>query len=402
MLTSVSEKDWVDNMIADTGTAAGPAEPPGLTAPPFAWTAEHEEFRGILRKLTDARAPLACAPGPRSQDQRERELWRTWTEEIGLPGLVVPEEYGGAGFSRLELAIAAEELGRSVVGGPLFASAVLATEALLAVGGEQAAEVLPRLAAGSTVATLAVAEASGRWRPEDVTAAVSDPGGGPPRLAGTKTAVLSAAEADLILVAAREDAGVSLFLAEPGDGVEITPLDVLDSSRPMARVVLRDAAARRLGPAGQGWAAVERALQAGTVFLAAEQTGGSRALLDAAVEHGKTRIQFGQPIGRFQGVKHKLADMAVRTEMAAAAAAWAAWQPPGSDTARLGTAVAGSYCSEAYLETALDAIQVHGGMAITWEHHAHRYLRRARADAAVLLPPREHRRQLEAIIGTGI
>ena len=391
----MSEKDWVGNMIADTGTAAG-------TTPPFGWTAEHGEFRAILRKLTESRASLACAPAPGSADVRERELWRTWTEEIGLPGLIVPEEYGGAGFSRLELAIAAEELGRAVVGGPLFASAVLATEALLAAGGEQAAEVLPGLAAGTTVATLAVTEASGRWRPQDIALAVSDPGSGLPRLTGTKEAVLSAAEADLILVAAREDDGVSLFLTEPGDAVQVIPLEVLDQSRPMARVVLRDAPARRIGPPGQGWAVVERALQAGTVFLAAEQTGGSRALLDAAVEHAKTRIQFGQPIGRFQGVKHKLADMAVRTDMAAAAAAWAAWQPPGTEAARLGTAVAGAYCSGAYLETALDAIQVHGGMAITWEHHAHRYLRRARADAAVLLPPREHRRQLEAIIGTGI
>ena len=382
-------------MIADTGTAAG-------AAPPFGWTAEHDEFRGILRKLTESRTPLACAPGPGSQDPRERELWRTWTEEIGLPGLIVPEEHGGAGFSRLELAIAAEELGRAVVGGPLFASAVLATEALLAAGGEPAAEVLPDLAAGSAVATLAVTETSGRWRPQDIATAVSDPGGGPPRLTGTKEAVLSAAEADLILVAAREDDGVSLFLTEPGDGVQVAPLEVLDQSRPMARVVLRDAPARRIGPPGQGWPAVQRALQAGTVFLAAEQTGGSRALLDAAVEHAKTRIQFGQPIGRFQGVKHKLADMAVRTDMAAAAAAWAAWQQPGSEAARLGTAVAGAYCSDAYLQTALDAIQVHGGMAITWEHHAHRYLRRARADAAVLLPPREHRRQLEAVIGTGV
>ena len=391
-------------MIADTDAAAGPAQP---AVAPFAWTAEHEEFRSILRKLTESRAPLGCAPSPRSGDQRERELWRTWTEEIGLPGLVIGEEHGGAGFSRLELAIAAEELGRAVVGGPLFASAVLATEALLAVAGQEAgadvaAEVLPGLAAGRTVATLAVAEASGHWRADDIATAVSDPGGGPPRLTGIKAAVLSAAEADLILVAAREGDGVSLFLAEPGDGVQVTPLEVLDFSRPMAQVELRDAPVRRLGPPGGGWPAVERALQAGTVFLAAEQTGGSRALLDAAVEHGQTRIQFGQPIGRFQGVKHRLADMAVRTEMAAAAAAWAAWQPPGTDAARLGAAVAGAYCSEAYLETALDAIQVHGGMAITWEHHAHRYLRRARADAAVLLAPREHRRQLEALIATGI
>jgi alkylation response protein AidB-like acyl-CoA dehydrogenase len=368
-------------------------------AAPLHWTAEHEEFRGVVRKLTETRAPLACAPSPGSQDPRERELWRTWTTELGLPGLVIPEEHGGSGFSRLELAIAAEELGRAVAGGPLLASAVLATEALLAAGGDVATELLPMVAAGTAVATLAVVEGGRHWRPEDV--ATTAEGVGELRLTGTKDAVLSAADATVLVVAAREETGISLFLAEPGDGVEITPLEVLDGSRPMARVTLRDAPARRIGEPGQGWAAVERALEAGTVFLAAEQVGGSRALLDAAVEHAKTRVQFGQPIGRFQGVKHRLADMAARTELASAAAAWAAWQPPGSDAAALGAAVAGAYCSEAYLETALDAIQVHGGMAITWEHHAHRFLRRARADAAVLRAPREHRRQLEAVIGTG-
>jgi alkylation response protein AidB-like acyl-CoA dehydrogenase len=369
-------------------------------AAPFHWTAEHEEFRGVVRKLTETRAPLACAPSPQSQDPRERELWRTWTEELGLPGLVIPEEHGGSGFSRLELAIAAEELGRAVVGGPLLASAVLATEALLAAGGDVAAEVLPALAEGTKVAALAVTEGSRRWHEQDVATTAS--GDGNLRLTGTKEAVLSAAEAGLLVVAAREDAGISLFVAEPGDGVVVTPLEVLDGSRPAARVTLRDAPARRVGAAGQGWAAVERALQAGTTFLAAEQVGGSRSLLGAAVEYAKTRVQFGQPIGKFQGVKHRLADMGARTELASAAAAWAAWQPPGSAAAGLGAAVAGAYCSEAYLETALDAIQVHGGMAITWEHHAHRYLRRARADAAVLRVPREHRRQLESIIGTGI
>jgi alkylation response protein AidB-like acyl-CoA dehydrogenase len=389
MLTSVSGKDWVGSMNADPADAA-----------PFHWTAEHEEFRGVVRKLTESRAPLACAPAPDSQEQKERELWRTWTDELGLPGLVIPEEHGGSGFARLELAIAAEELGRAVVGGPLLASAVLATEALRAAGGDVAAEALAALAAGTTVATLAVTEGSRRWHEQDVATTAS--GGENPRLTGTKEAVLSAAGAGLLVVAAREDAGLSLFAAEPGDGVEVTPLEVLDGSRPMARVTLRDAPARRVGGPGQGWAAVESALEAGTVFLAAEQVGGSRALLDAAVEYAKTRVQFGQPIGKFQAVKHRLADMAARTELASAAAAWAAWQPPGSDAAGLGAAVAGSYCSEAYLETALDAIQVHGGMAITWEHHAHRFLRRARADAAVLRPPREHRRQLESIIGTGI
>ncbi|MCT2583524.1 acyl-CoA dehydrogenase family protein [Actinophytocola gossypii] len=369
-----------------------------MSADPFRWTPEHEEFRAVLRKLTESRTPLACAPAPASADQRERELWRAWADELGLPGLVVPESHGGAGFSRLELAIAAEELGRAVAGGPLFASAVLATEALLATGPDAAAaEILPALAGGTSVAALAVVEESHRWAAADVRTRVGDG-----RLTGVKHAVLGAADADVLVVAAREDAGVSLFLVEPGTGVEIVPLAVLDPSRPAARVDLTGAPARRIGVAGEGWPAVERALEAGAVFLAAEQVGGSRALLDAAVEHANTRVQFGRPVGQFQGVKHRLADMAVRTELAAAAATWAAWQEPGTDTARLGAAVARAHCADAYLETALDAIGVHGGMAITWEHHAHRYLRRARADLAVLPGPAEQRRLLETMIGTGV
>src|SRR5689334_13344344 len=175
-------------------------------AAPFHWTAEHEEFRGVVRKLTETRAPLACAPAPGSTDPVERELWRTWTTELGLPGLVVPEEHGGARFSRLELAIAAEELGRAVAGGPLLASAVLATEALLAAGGDVATELLPMVAAGTAVATLAVVEGGRRWRPEDV--ATTAEGAGGPRLTGTKDAVLSAADATVLVVAAREETGI--------------------------------------------------------------------------------------------------------------------------------------------------------------------------------------------------
>src|SRR5579859_3097984 len=134
----------------------------------FHWTAEHEEFRGVVRKLTESRAPLACAPAPDAQDPKERELWRTWTDELGLPGMVIPEQHGGSGFSRLELAIAATELGRAVAGGPLLASAVLATEALLVMGDDTAAEVLPALATGTTIATLAVTEGTRRWREQDV------------------------------------------------------------------------------------------------------------------------------------------------------------------------------------------------------------------------------------------
>ena len=355
---------------------------------PFHWTPEHDQFREVLRELTGSRAVLADAPGPRADGERERALWRAWAEDVGLPGLVVPEEHGGAGFSRLEMAIAAEELGRAVLGGPLFASAVLATEALLAT--ESGADVLPALAAGTTVAALAVTETPGDWRTVDTAVGPGD------RLTGVKQAVLGAADADVFVVLAREEDTLSAFLVERGDGVEVEPLRVLDPTRSVGTVRLTGAPGRRLGA---GRAAIERACEAGAVFLAAEQVGGSRALLDAAVEHARTRVQFGRPVGAFQAVKHTLADMAVRTELGAAAASWAAWQEPGTEAARAGAAVARAHCSDAYLATALDAIQVHGGMAITWEHHAHRYLRRARADLAVLPGPAEQRRALETVIG---
>ncbi|MGH3763428.1 acyl-CoA dehydrogenase family protein [Actinophytocola sp.] len=360
---------------------------------------EHEEFRGVLRKLTESRVPLGCAPAPAAADAGDRELWQTLAGELGLAGLVVPERHGGGGFGRPELAIAAEELGRAVAGGPLFASAVLATEALLATGPDAtAAEVLPGLAAGERVAALAVVERSRRWQPDGIETTVGERA----RLRGVKEAVLGAAEADVLVVAARGPDGLSLFLVEPGQGVAVEAREVLDPSRSIARVVLTDAPARPVGRAGEGWPAVERALEAGAVFLAAEQVGGSQALLDAATEHAGTRVQFGRPVGQFQGVKHRLADMAVRTELGRAAATWAAWQEPGSGPARLGAAVARAHCAQAYLQTALDAIQVHGGMAITWEHHAHRFLRRARADLDVLPGPAEQRRLLESMIGTGV
>ena len=371
----------------------------------FGWSQEHAEFRAVIRKMISDRAPLGCAPSPAATSPQERDLWRAWADELSLQGLAVPEARGGSGFSRLELSIAAEEMGRGLVGGPFFASAVLATEALIAAGPEDeaAAEVLPALAAGTRTGALAVVESTRRWRAADIQASASAHGGSI-SLTGVKELVPGGAEADVLVVAGREaDGALSLFLVEPGAaGVDRVPCRVLDPSRPMARVAFRDAAARRAGPPGRGWAAVEAAIEAGSVFLAAEQAGGSLACLDSAVEHARTRVQFGRPIGLFQGVKHRLADMAVRTEIARSAATWAAWQQPGTDAAALATAVARAHCSESYLQTALDTIQVHGGMAITWEHHAHWFLRRARADLDVLPGPRAQRRRLEAVIGKGI
>lgn len=369
---------------------------------PFHWSEEHEQFREVVQRMVRRHASVGCAPSPTADDAGERDLWRVWTEELGLQSLIIPEHCGGSGFSRLELSIAAEEMGRTLIGGPFFASAVLSAEALMAVADDPlAADWLGRLASGATAA-LAVVEESHHWQSDGVRMAARDAGRGC-RLTGVKTMVAGGSEAQALFVVARDETGLSLFHVDPAAaGVERSACRVLDPSRSIARVRLHDAPATRVGEPGQGWIAVTRALEGGAVFLAAEQVGGSLACLDLSVEHARTRVQFGRPIGTFQAVKHRLADAAVRTHLAASAATWAAWQEPGSRKAALGAAVARAQCSQAYLDTALDTIQVHGGMGITWEHDAHRFLRRARADASVLPGPRQQQQQLEAMVGVEV
>jgi alkylation response protein AidB-like acyl-CoA dehydrogenase len=363
----------------------------------FTWTPEQQDLRASTRRLLQQRAPLAKARELAEAGARhDPELWRAMAQQIGLQGLVLPEEHGGSGGSRVEQAVVLEEMGRVLLGGP-FLPTVLAAEALVASGDEAAqAEHLPAIAEGERTATLAVVEADGRWHAEGTTARGS---GDDVRLTGTKELVLDGADADLVLVAARGERGVSLYAVLPGaDGLEAERLDPLDLTRPLARLRLRDTPARLVGADGAAAAVLEQVQRTAAVLLAAEQVGAMSTLVELTAEHARTRRAFGRPIGAFQGVKHRLADMAVRLEMSRSAAYWAAWQPPGSPDAALGAAVAGSYCSESFLQTAKDTIQLHGGTGFTWEHDAHLFLRRARADATLAGSPAEHRAALVPLV----
>jgi alkylation response protein AidB-like acyl-CoA dehydrogenase len=366
----------------------------------FTWTPEQQDLRASTRRLMQSRAPLARARELAEAGTRhDPQLWTAMAEQAGLQGLTVPEEHGGSGVSWVELAIVLEEMGRVLLGGPFVSTVVLATEALLASGDPQAqAEHLPALAAGERTATLAVAEADGRWHADGIRTAATG-SGHDVRLTGTKELVLDGADADLLLVVGRGDRGLSVYAVSPdAEGVTAEPLDVLDLTRPMARLHLRDAPARLVGEEGGGWAVVEHVRRAAAILLAAEQVGAMSALVETTAEHARTRRAFGRPIGSFQGVKHRLADMAVRLEMSRSAAYWAAWQEPGSADSALGAEVAASYCSESFLQTAKDAIQLHGGTGFTWEHDAHLFLRRARADIGLIGAPAEHRAALAALV----
>ncbi|MBE1535892.1 acyl-CoA dehydrogenase family protein [Actinomadura algeriensis] len=364
---------------------------------PFAWSAEHREFRAVLRKGFAADDPVARARDLLDDPGRPDGTWAAMCERLDLAGLALPEEHGGAGFGRVETAIVGEEMGRVLLGGPYLPTVVLAAEAIVRSGDAAAmSEHLPAIAAGERRAALAVAEDEAAWDLDRLRVAAADGPAGSV-LTGRKRMVLGGADADVLVVAAREDGGTAgLFLVDAAaPGVAVRPERALDATRPSASLDLRETPARRLGARGDAARVLRLVREHAAIFLAAGQAAGARACVDLTAGYARTRVQFGRPIGAFQGVKHRLADMLARAEQAHSAAVWAAWQEPGTADADLGASVARAYCSDAFLQNALDTVQLHGGIGITWEHDAHLYLRRAQADAALLGRTGAERRRLE-------
>uniref|UniRef100_UPI003753712A acyl-CoA dehydrogenase family protein n=1 Tax=Actinomadura sp. SCN-SB TaxID=3373092 RepID=UPI003753712A len=315
----------------------------------IAFTPEQEELRAVMRAFLDEHADrrgLIDAPGA-----HDTESWRRMAAEIGVQGLAVPEEYGGSGCGPAELCVVFEELGRALAGGPLLATAGLALPALLACGDERLkAEYLPGIAAGSTLATLALAERDGAWetRAARVTA---KPDGDGHVIDGAKYFVLDGAIADLILVTAATDAGTALF-AVSGDAPGLTRRahDAVDPTRGMARLDFASVPARLVS---SDPSVTETAMDHARIALAAEQAGGAQWCLDTSVEYARTRHQFDRPIGSFQAIKHRCADMMVAVE-AARSAAYMAALTPHADPEDLAVAATSAQicCSHAYTEAA--------------------------------------------------
>ena len=369
---------------------------------PPTFAEEHDELRATLRRfLTDKSPNEAVRRSMESDEGHDAVLWRQMAEQLGLHGLAMPEEYGGFGGGPVELGIVLEELGRVLVPTPYLATVALVGQAL-AVSGDEAAKArwVPAIANGSLTGALALAEASGSSRIEDVAASASRGDGGW-TVSGTKMFVVDGHSADLLLVVARADTGPGLFAVD-GDaaGVSRTRLETLDPTRRLARIDLNGAAALRVGPEGDATAYLRTVTDLAVVALAAEQVGGAQACLDAAVEYAKVRVQFGRPIGSFQAIKHKCADMLLRIEAARSAAYHAmSVAAEGAGELPVSAALAAAYCSDAFTYAAKENIQIHGGIGYTWEHDAHLYLKRAKSSELLFGSPAGHRARLADLVG---
>jgi len=341
-----------------------------------------------------ARARLDPGAGP-GYDER---AWQLLGSEMGLAGLGIPEDLGGAGGGLAELTVVAGELGRSLLPVPFLSSTVLAGQVLARCGGA-ARDVLGALVSGGETAAFAGADADGCWRPGRLPVRAQDEGGGW-RLHGAAEFVLDGASADHLVVAAATPDGCEVFLAA-GDGPGVTrrALETLDPTRGQAAVSFDGAAGTPLTAAGGGARAVSAALDVALVVVAAEQVGGAAACLDMAVEYAKIRHQFSRPIGSFQAIKHKLADLLLLVEMGRSAIDRALLAE--QDPARLAeaAAVAKIWCSDAFTTVTTENVHIHGGIGFTWEDDAHLYFRRARADAALLGDATVHRERLAALLG---
>ena len=368
----------------------------------FAFSEEQEELRKTVRSFLDSKSPeTEVRRLMDTDDGYDPAVWSQMGEQMGLQGLAIPEEFGGSGYSFVELGVVLEEMGRALLCAPYFSTVVLAANTLLQSGDDAAKkDFLPGIAAGETIATLAYTEPSGKWDESGVTMEATQDGEGW-TLNGTKMFVLDGHTADLIIVAARTAGGVSLFtVVGDADGLTRTALSTMDQTRKQAKLEFAGTPARLLGTEGQGWAVLSTVLDLAAVALAAEEVGGGQKVLDMAVEYAKVRVQFGRPIGSFQAIKHKCADMLLEVESAKSAAYYGMWcAAEMNDELPSVASLAKAYCSEAYFHAAAENIQIHGGIGFTWEHPAHLYFKRAKSSELLFGDPTYHRELLAQRIG---
>ena len=355
----------------------------------FGFSEEQEMLRKSARDFLAKESPMTYVRQMMEDDRGFRdEQWRKMAE-LGWTGLILPEEHGGAGGDFVDMVVVLEEMGRVVLPGPFFSTAILGGVALKEGGTtEQKQELLPRLAGGDLRVTLAQLEPNARWDAEGIELAAKK-AGAEYRLSGTKLFVPDAHTADLLVVAGRAPGskgaeGVTLFLVDAkAKGVATTLLKTMDQTRKLCEVVLTDVAvpaARVLGTPGEGWKLLDRIVDRGKVGLCAEMCGGAEKVLEMSVEYAKVREQFGRPIGSFQAIQHKCANMLVEVESSKSATYYAAWAVANDvDEAPLAAAMAKAYCSDAYRHTAGEGIQIHGGIGFTWEHDMHIYFKRAKS-----------------------
>jgi alkylation response protein AidB-like acyl-CoA dehydrogenase len=367
----------------------------------FIFTEEHDALRQTVRaflaKRSDEKAVRAAMVTERGYDP---DVWKQLAEELGLVGLIVPEEHGGAGFGPVELLIVMEEMGRALLCAPYLGTSVVAAQALLTCADAVTQkELLPKIASGAAIVSVAFAEPNGRWDLGGVSLRAKGTGANA-TLDGEKTLVLDGLAADVLLVVAKSDAGLELLRVNANaSGLSRSAIPPLDLTRKLARVRFANTPATRIS-SGDQTQNLERVLAFTCAALAAEQVGGAQKCLELATEYAKSRLQFGRPLGSYQAIKHKCAEMLVSVEMAKSAATNALFIAAANESDFVeAAALAKAYCSDAYFHAAADNIQIHGGMGFTWEAAPHLYFKRAKASELLFGDAAHHREELAKHVG---
>jgi alkylation response protein AidB-like acyl-CoA dehydrogenase len=366
----------------------------------FRFTDEQSQLRDAVRKFSAEHfSEEKVRQLMESDPPYDPKVWARLGGELGVLGLSVPEADGGVGGTLVDQAVAIEELGARLACGPLFGTVYLAIPALVAApSGTARDDLLGALIEGQRTAAVAVNDRAGVFDPASVSVDADED-----RLTGTVAQVVDGGIADVLLVAANVAGGVALFAVDTtAEEVQRTALATLDLTRSEANVTFAGAPARLIAGPDDAPRALDHALQIGAALLAIEQVGAAQHLLDLSVDYAKSRLQFGRPIGSFQAVKHRLADLLVDVEHARSTAYHAVWAlADGSDDPSLATGIAQAVCSAALSHVATDTIQVHGGIGFTWEHQAHLYYKRAVTNAVLLGSAEQHRDRVAAMVLDG-
>ena len=365
----------------------------------FSFTEEQEEFRSVLRRFLSDRSPmkevrrLMATP-----DGWERDQWAKINSELGLTAVAIPESYGGHGFGLSEQCIMMEEMGRSLLCAPYFGSAVLAANAILYSGTEEQKKMLlPGIASGDTIATLAFTEENGLWDNNGIETEFQLDGS-EYSLSGTKSFVLDGSTADLIIVLARKkgtecDNGLSFFIVDGKvEGITKEPLKTTDETRKLTKIKFDNVPAKLLGIEGEAAEPMKKTFTKSVICLANEMVGGAERVREDALEYVKMRMQFGRSIASFQVIKHKATDMLADVELAKSAAyfAAAAFDDEDKETEEAAS-IAKAAASEAYMQTAIQSIQMHGGIGFTWDNDTHLWFKRAKSSEVFLGTSNYHR-----------
>jgi alkylation response protein AidB-like acyl-CoA dehydrogenase len=370
------------------------------------FTADQDELRGSIRAVLARESPVGVARRVVEHGERPTALWETMAQ-LGWPALTVPERYGGIGLGMVEAGILAEELGRVIAPGPLLPTVTQFVPAVRETGDDAARQrFLAAVAAGEISGALAIAEPGASFDPAAVTATVTL-SGSHAVVDGAKRFVMEGDAVDELVVVAREpgthgDDGVHAVVV-PAAAVRTTPVDTLDRSRRLAHVVLDGARVERERVLGDGRTTADllrRAIEEATVAVALEMTGTAQTVFDVTLEYARQREQFGVPIGSFQAIKHKFADMVIALERARATCYFAALTIAEDDPRRTGaTSVAKAAAGDCQRLLAKEGIQIHGGIGYTWEHDMHLYVKRMKSGEPMFGTTAEHRGRIAALLG---